>query len=158
METVVGTNPSKTHVLTGGVSLLYFPVRYAETDKMGIVHHSNYPVWFEAGRTQFFMDIGVPYHEIEAKGVWLPLYDMNCQFITPAEYGKTICVKTSIAFLSRLKLHFKYVVESVETGAVVAKGETMHAFTNTLLKPINADKKLDGAFVHIQMATVESLT
>ena len=58
--------------------------RYSETDQMGIVHHSNYAVWFEAGRTDFFKKVGFSYKEIEGRGILLPLYEMNCKFKSPA--------------------------------------------------------------------------
>ena len=61
-----------------------FIARYAETDQMGIIHHSNYAVWFEAGRTDFLKKAGVSNTSIESKGILLPLYDMNCKFKSPA--------------------------------------------------------------------------
>ena len=56
-------------------------VRYAETDKMGIVHHSNYPVWFEIARTDFIKALGVPYSVLEEKGLMLPLIGLSCRYI-----------------------------------------------------------------------------
>jgi len=61
-------------------------VRYAETDQMGIVHHSNYPVWFEAGRTDFIKGIGLPYSKIEEKGILLPLIELKCCYRGAARY------------------------------------------------------------------------
>ena len=72
-------------------------VRYAETDQMGIAHHSNYPVWFEIGRTDFFKKIGFPYSQIESMGILLPLTDMKCKFTKPAKYEDTIVIKTQIS-------------------------------------------------------------
>jgi acyl-CoA thioester hydrolase len=63
------------------VSETEFVVRYAETDRMGIVHHSNYPIWFEMGRTEYIKEAGISYSEIEARGSMLPL------FIPPARYS-----------------------------------------------------------------------
>jgi acyl-CoA thioester hydrolase len=59
-----------------------FTARYAETDQMGIVHHSNYAVWFEAGRTDYLKSAGIPNSSIEATGVLLPLYEMSCKFFS----------------------------------------------------------------------------
>ena len=59
-------------------------VRYAETDKMGIVHHSVYAVWFEVGRTDFIRQAGMPYSVMEQKGIMTPLSSLTCQFYLPA--------------------------------------------------------------------------
>jgi len=117
-------------------------VRYAETDQMGIVHHSNYPIWFEAGRSNYLKALGVANTTIESKGVLLPLYDMNCQFKSPAKFGDEVIVKTSIKDISRVRLSFSYVVLNAMTEKIIATGETMHAWTDKDLKPINAEKSI----------------
>jgi acyl-CoA thioester hydrolase len=85
-------------------------VRYAETDQMSIVHHSNYVVWFEAGRTDFLRKSEIAYSDIEAKGIFLPLSHMECTFKNPARYEDTIVVKTKIQKMSCVKLEFCYEV------------------------------------------------
>jgi acyl-CoA thioester hydrolase len=67
---------------------------------MGIVHHSNYAVWFEAGRTDFLKQTGVSYSEVEARGVLLPLYEITCRFKSPARYEDEVAVVTRIKELS----------------------------------------------------------
>ena len=57
--------------------------RYAETDQMGIVHHSVYPIWFEVGRTDFIKLTGMSYTELEESGVMLPLASLECKYILP---------------------------------------------------------------------------
>ena len=59
-------------------------VRYAETDTMGILHHSVYPVYFEEGRTELMRTLGTTYDDMEKKGVILPVYSMEVRFIRPA--------------------------------------------------------------------------
>ena len=71
-------------------------VRYAETDAMGIVHHANYLVWFEAGRGDYFRHLGVSYEEVEERGYLLPLSEAYVRYAAPAHYGEMILVRTWI--------------------------------------------------------------
>ena len=116
-------------------------VRYAETDKMGIVHHSNYPIWFEAGRTEFIKKWGYTYSDIEAKGIMLPLLELKAKYINPAMYEDKIIVRTSVKEFSKTKLIFYYEVYKLDNmNKPITTGETMHVWTNTNLKPINLSK------------------
>ncbi len=116
-------------------------VRYAETDQMGIVHHSNYPIWFEAGRTDFFSTIGQPYGQIEKLGVIAPLIGMKVQFRLPALYGDQVKVETKMSSLSVVKMRFAYNVIRQQDGHLLATGETEHAWTDSALKPVNLFKR-----------------
>ena len=124
-----------------------FIVRYAETDQMGIVHHSNYAVWFEAGRTDFLKKAGVSNTSIEAKGVLLPLYEMSCHFKSPAKYEDEILVITRLISISRVRLQFSYRIVNAGNSKILATGETKHAWTNKELKPINAPKEIPDVFL-----------
>ena len=119
-----------------------FTARYAETDQMGIVHHSNYTVWFEAGRTEFLKNAGVSNSSIEAKGILLPLYEMNCKYKSPARYEDEILVITGLKSISRVRICFSYQVFNAETNQLLAVGETKHAWTDKLLKPVNAERAI----------------
>lgn len=121
-------------------------VRYAETDKMGIVHHSNYPIWFEAGRTDFLKQTGFSYSDVEARGVMLPLYEITCRFKTPAKYEDEITVITSLKELTRVRLILSYEVVNTRTKTQLATGETLHAFTDSALKPLNAERAIPDIY------------
>ena len=112
--------------------------RYSETDQMGIIHHSNYAVWFEAGRTDFLKKAGIPNKEIKEQGVLLPLYEMNCKFKSPARYEDEIIVKTKLEHIGKVRIVFSYQVLNAKDGSVLTTGETKHAWTNKSLKPVNA--------------------
>lgn len=123
------------------VSETHLIVRYAETDKMGIVHHSNYAIWFEAGRTDFIKKAGLPYSQIEEKGIMLPLIELNCKFKIAANYEDEIIIKTSIEEMTNTRIRFHY--EAVRMGdkpAILSTGETMHVWTDKNLKPVNLKK------------------
>jgi acyl-CoA thioester hydrolase len=113
---------------------------------MGIVHHSNYAIWFEAGRTDFFKNAGVLYGGMESKGVLLPLYELNCQFKSPARYENEIMVVTCLKSISRVRIAFSYRVLHAETNKLLAVGETKHAWTDKSLKPVNAERTIPEVY------------
>lgn len=127
-------------------------VRYAETDQMGIVHHSNYPIWFEAGRTDFLKQTGVSYSEVEARNVLLPLYEITCRFKSPAKYEDEIGVITSLKELSRVRLILSYEVINRKNNTLLATGETLHAFTDKDLRPLNAEKAVPDIYALMKAA------
>jgi len=120
--------------------------RYSETDQMGIIHHSNYAVWFEAGRTDFFKKVGFSYKEIEGRGILLPLYEMNCKFKSPARYEDEITIKTSLKEITKVRVVFSYKVINDLDGKLLSLGETMHGWTNKDLKLINAEKAIPEVY------------
>lgn len=129
-----------------------FTARYAETDQMGIVHHSNYTVWFEAGRTDFLKKAGISNTSIEAKGVLLPLYGMNCRYKSPARYEDEIMVVTRLKQVSRVRLCFSYQALNAADHKLLATGETMHAWTDRTLKPVDAEKAAPDVYSMLSQA------
>lgn len=116
-------------------------VRYAETDRMGIVHHSNYPVWFEVGRTEFIKQCGMSYSYIESLGILLPLLELNCKYINSSTYEDKIIVRTRIKSATKTRLNFYYeVFKEQDMEKPITSGETLHVWTNKELKPINLQK------------------
>ncbi|WP_114312491.1 acyl-CoA thioesterase [Thermus caldifontis] len=99
-------------------------VRYAETDQMGVVHHSVYAVYLEAARVEFLERVGLPYPQVEARGVAFPVVELGITFRAPARFGEEISVRTRLAHLSRRDLLFRYRVE--REGALLAEGFTRH--------------------------------
>jgi acyl-CoA thioester hydrolase len=101
-------------------------VRYAETDAMGIVYHTNYIVWFEVGRGEFFRRRGGNYREFEEQGLFLPLTEVDARFIAPARYDDLVVVRTSVAELRSRSVTMYYEVVMKETGQVLVTGHTKH--------------------------------
>lgn len=116
-------------------------VRYAETDQMGIVHHSVYAIWFEAARTEFGREIGSTYSDCEKQGVMLPLISLECTFKKPAHYGDTVTVIMSVQKMTPVRMTVGYEVINKETGELLVTGSTSHAWTNSDRRPINLKKK-----------------
>lgn len=117
-------------------------VRYAETDQMGIVHHSNYPIWYEASRTAFIRKLGLPYSKVEEMGVMLPLIELKCNYKGSAKYEDEVIVKTLVKEMTGARITFGYEVyrKSDNGDILINTGETMHAWTNRELKPVNLKK------------------
>ncbi|NLL04580.1 MAG: acyl-CoA thioesterase [Clostridiaceae bacterium] len=115
-------------------------VRYAETDQMGIVHHSNYPVWYEVARTDFIKGIGMPYSEIEKKGYMLPLLELKSCYKATAKYEDELLITTKIKHMSFTRITFYYEIFKKPQKVLINCGETMHVWTDKTLKPLNMKK------------------
>lgn len=125
-------------------------VRYAETDQMGIVHHSNYLIWFEAGRTDFIKGSKISYSEMEEEGVLIPLAESNCKYIVGAKYEDELIIKTWVKELTPVKVEFNYSVIRETDKKEIAKGNTLHVFVNKDFKIINLKKSKPLMFEKLQ--------
>jgi acyl-CoA thioester hydrolase len=106
-------------------------VRYAETDKMGIVHHSNYLIWFEIGRSEFCRARGFSYLEMEEKdSSLLVVAEVYCRYKSPAFYEDLITIRTKVAQIRSRSIQFVYQVFRAEDDILVAEGETLHLVTD----------------------------
>jgi acyl-CoA thioester hydrolase len=102
-------------------------VRYAETDKMGVVYYANYFVWFEVGRTDLLRESGWNYREMEIDGFALPVIEAHCTYRESAKYDDDIEVRTSGTMLSPVRVQFTYEVVRMADAATLATGTTVHA-------------------------------
>lgn len=123
--------------------------RYAETDKMGVVHHAVYPIWYEVARADFIKTSGITYTQMEQMGIMLPLLSCECRYLKPAFYEDELNVVTSISLLTPSKIEFDYEIYNSE-NKLINHGKTMHAFTSTALKPMNMKKHFAGVYNKIE--------
>jgi acyl-CoA thioester hydrolase len=93
-----------------------FRVRYAETDQMGVVYHTNYLVWCEVGRTDFIRARGMSYADIERAGIGLAVSDLSARFHAAARYDDLVRVRTTLADIRSRGITFDYVISNVVTG------------------------------------------
>ena len=101
-------------------------VRYAETDQMGVVYHTNYLVWCEIGRTEMIRDLtGASYADLEAQGVGLAVSDLSIRYHGAARYDNLIRVRTTLADVRSRSVTFDYVISNAETGARLATARTV---------------------------------
>lgn len=117
-------------------SLSKIAVRYAETDRMGVVHHSHYPVYFEQGRSDFFVQHLQPYAEFETRGILAPVLSYQVEILGPATYGDTLHLITRADWLKGVRLQMSYQVNRVD-GAAVARGHSLHALVGANMRPVN---------------------
>lgn len=115
-------------------------VRYAETDKMGIVHHSVYPIWYELARTDLSKMAGFPYSKMEEVGLMTPLVELNCKYYSPAYYDDELTVTATVSKLTPARIVFYYEVFRKASDKPINTGYTVHAIVNKDMKPINTKK------------------
>ena len=113
-----------------------FRVRYAETDAMGIAHHSSYVVWMEAGRTEFMRAHGFTYRELEAMGVLLPVLELNVRYRQAAVYDDELRVSTWLDELSRTRIKLAYAITRLPDDLLLAEGFTLHTFAGRDGRPL----------------------
>ena len=122
-------------------------VRYAETDKMGVVYHSNFVIWFEVGRVELLRQLGFQYSQMEAEdNCHIPVVDLRVRYKSPAQYDDEIVVRTEIKNVRSSLLHFSYEVFREANRALLATGETMHIIVNNRLERTALPEKYMQAF------------
>ena len=110
-------------------------VRYAETDKMGVVYYANYLVWFEVGRTDLLRESGWNYREMEKEGYALPVIEAHCTYRQPAKYDDELEVRTTGTLLSPVRVQFAYEIVRTADAVVLATGTTIHATIDATGRP-----------------------
>jgi acyl-CoA thioester hydrolase len=105
-------------------------VRYSETDQMGTFYNSRALEWFECGRTELLRSIGLTYREMEGRGLFLPLVEAHVEYLGRAQYDDLLLLTTSLRFVGRARVQLHVEIVNAQTGQSVARGYTIHAFTN----------------------------
>ena len=123
-------------------------VLYGDTDQMGVVYYANYLRFFEGARNEWIRGIGVPYTEIEQRGIMLPVYEAQVQYLRPAKYDDVLEIPLVVTH-TRVKIRFEYKVHKVGGGAgevpgdeVMALGHTVHVCVGKDGKPTRAPEWL----------------
>lgn len=115
-------------------------INYYETDRMGVVHHSNYIRFLEEARCNLLDRIDMPFDLLEENGITIPVLGVNVDYKYHVTYGDTILVKLSIKEYNGVRMTIGYEVTNKENGNILLTGETKHCFTDNNLKPINLKK------------------
>lgn len=122
-------------------------VRYKETDQMGIVHHSNYFVWFEMGRTALCLEAGIAYRDIEAAGFVLVVTEAACRYRRPFQYDDEVVIRTSISEGGSRSLRFAYELRKAGSEEIHATGSTAHFWVDSKTRrPVVAPDSILLAF------------
>jgi acyl-CoA thioester hydrolase len=110
-------------------------VRYAETDQMGVVYHSNHLIWFEVGRVELMRQMGFSYRDMERDdGRFIAVAEATCRYRAPVYYDDEVIVRTWLKHVRESVVVFSYELARAETGTMLAEGETTHIVTDSNMK------------------------
>ena len=110
-------------------------VRYAETDQMGVVYHSNHLIWFEVGRVELMRQMGFSYRDMERDdGRYIAVAEVNCRYRAPVFYDEEITVRTWLKTVRESVIIFSYELVRAENGTLLAEGQTTHIVTDSKMK------------------------
>ena len=115
-------------------------VNYYETDRMGIVHHSNYIRFFEESRNYYMEENGLPYEKIEEAGILIPVLSVEAEYKKPFRFGETMVITEWMTAFSQVKFEIAYEISNKETGEVHITGRSRHCFVDEQLKPVRLKK------------------
>lgn len=116
-------------------------INYYETDRMGIVHHSNYIRFLEEARCKMLDEHTMPYTFFEENGIMIPVLSVNGSFKHHVTFGDTILIKPFVKDFNGVRFTVSYIITDKKTGELVFKGETKHCFTDSSLRPIRLQKR-----------------
>lgn len=117
-------------------------INYYETDRMGVVHHSNYIRFLEEARCQMLATSNMPYSAFEEQGVMIPVLGVNCTYKQHVTFNDIIEIKPFVKEFNGVRLTMGYHVTNKKTGDLVLTGETKHCFTDMNLKPVRLQKQI----------------
>jgi acyl-CoA thioester hydrolase len=109
-------------------------VRYAETDQMGVVYHSNYLIWFEVGRVEFIRQLGLNYKLMEEEGCGIAVVDVHVRYRAPARYDDELLIETRLLVARGAVIRFGYRILRVADGLLLCEGETAHVVVGKDMK------------------------
>ena len=116
-------------------------INYYETDRMGIVHHSNYIRYLEETRCDWMESVGIPMSLLEERGFTIPVLEVNCRYLHSVTSGDVIRIAPKITTYNGVRMTISYVVTDQKTGETVAEASSGHCFTTLDLHPVNMKKK-----------------
>ncbi|MBR1866741.1 MAG: acyl-CoA thioesterase [Lachnospiraceae bacterium] len=111
-------------------------INYYETDKMQVVHHSNYIRYLEECRMDFMRQLHVDYAAMEAAGIMIPVLSVRCDYRSPARFGDTICIIPKLVKFHGVKFEMQYAVYSEDFQTLHNVAESAHCFVDLDFKPV----------------------
>jgi len=122
-------------------------VRYAETDQMGVVYHSNHLIWFEVGRVELMREMGFSYRDMELEdGRFIAVAEVKCRYRAPVYYDEEIVIRTRLKNVRESVVVFSYELVRADTNTLLAEGETTHIVTDSNMKVAALPGKYLAAF------------
>ena len=122
-------------------------VRYAETDQMGVVYHSNHLIWFEVGRVELMRQMGFSYRDMEREdGRYIAVAEAQCRYRAPVFYDEEVMVRTRLKTVRESVIIFSYELRRANDDVLLAEGETTHIVTDSKMKIAALPEKYLRAF------------
>lgn len=117
-------------------------VRYAETDPMKYVYYGNYATYFEVARVELFRELGMPYNEIEERGIWLPVSQYSIKYLKPALYDQNLEIHTFIKKIPGVRIDFDYEIYNESKEKITEAKTTLFFLDSKKNKVINCPEFL----------------
>lgn len=127
-------------------------IHYYETDKMGIVHHSNYIRYFEEARLDWMETRELSYQKIEEMGLMIPVMFVECQYKLPLHFHDAVEIDVELIKYDGIKMEFSYSIYRKDTGELCTTGRTGHCFLNSDMKPVNMKRKYPELYQMLKAA------
>lgn len=122
-------------------------VRYAETDQMGVVYHSNHLIWFEVGRVELLRQLGFSYRDMEREDDrFIAVAEAKCRYRAPVYYDDEVVIRTRLKHVRESVVVFSYELLRANSGTLLAEGETTHIVTDANMKIAALPEKYLTAF------------
>lgn len=119
-----------------------YRVIYGDTDKMGVSYYANYFRWFEAARSEYFRNLGLPYTECEKKGIMLPVVETGARYLGTSTYDDLLVVRASVSEFGRSTLKFEYQIFEKKSMKLLVTGFSVHVFVDAAMKPFRVPEEI----------------
>jgi acyl-CoA thioester hydrolase len=134
-------------------------VRYAETDQMGVVYHSNYLIWFEVGRVELMRALGFEYKQMETEDdCHIVVADVHCRYEKPARYDEVLRVRTRVAEWRNRIVKFSYEIFRETDDVLLATGDTTHVICGRNGRPKSFPPKYRDVLVALKIPNPDALS
>jgi acyl-CoA thioester hydrolase len=121
-------------------------VRYAETDQMGVAHHSNHLIWFESGRVEYCRQLGFEYKQMEIEDdSFIVVAEVSCRYRRPVVFDDVLTIRTRVTESQRRTIRFAYEIHN-QTKELIATGETLHVICDRRGRPKSLPEKYKQYF------------
>ncbi len=128
-------------------------VKYYETDRMGITHHSNYVRWMEEARVEYLHHIGCDYGETESSGVISPVLSVSCEYKRTTAFGDDVDITVHANEFNGVRLKLEYEMKLAKSGELVCTAVSEHCFVEEgSFKPVNLKKRLPQVYECLKSA------
>lgn len=130
-------------------------INYYETDKMGIVHHSNYIRYFEEARLDMMKKVGLDYWDMEERGIIIPVLFVDCKYIKALRFDEDIVIHTKMTKYNGIKMEVSYEIYQKGSNDICTTGTTGHCFVTPDMKPIRMKRKYPDLYEKLNQLLVQ---